>query len=64
MFLDQKIAEVYTNGFKSWEFGKEAAQIFASGTSAHCWIARREWRWEFCKKADAVKNQFFRHVVY
>jgi hypothetical protein len=27
---------VYTNGFKSWEFGKEAAQIFESRTSDHC----------------------------
>jgi hypothetical protein len=35
-------AQLYANEFKSWEFGKEAAQIFVSGTSDHCWIARRE----------------------
>lgn len=26
---------VYTHGFKSWEFGKEASQIFGSGASGH-----------------------------
>ena len=35
-------AYLYTNEFKNWEFGKEAAQIFASGANDHCRMARRE----------------------
>jgi len=43
---------------------QEGFSKFWSGASDHCACTRREWRWEFWEKADAVKNQFFRHVVY
>jgi hypothetical protein len=33
---------IYTNEFKSWEFGKEAAQIFLFGARDHCREARLE----------------------
>jgi hypothetical protein len=33
---DVELLYVYTNEFKSWSFGKEAAQIFVSGASDHC----------------------------
>ena len=45
-------------------FGKEAAQIFASGASDHCWIARRKWRPKICSQADAAKNQLLSSFVY
>jgi len=31
-----EIKSVYTNEFKSWNFGKAAAPIFVSGASDHC----------------------------
>jgi tRNA-dihydrouridine synthase C len=34
--LQHAKALLYTNEFKSWSFGKEAAQIFVSGASDHC----------------------------
>ncbi len=37
-----EIYELYRNNLKNREFGKEVAQIFVSGASDHCWIARFE----------------------
>ena len=49
---------LYTNEFKSWEFGQKAAQIFVSGGSDHClWQGASEDQ-KFAAKLTPPKTNF------